>query len=440
LYGTYTRYPITNDVNKFFFTEVPNDGYKKTISLHHLDNSAINTYEDVSIYSADVTQYKSVIDRDGESYKVAILPNTDNIIYTIESNYVKMDGDNLYLSTDGGHTYGNALDISGLAEDRIVRMRLWKDGTFNIFTPTHIYYVTGWSAITEASIYEADGTTPFVPVGIAAYTSPYFDDGRMIVDGTEVYMFGNTPYKVDLDGTTRVCLYYSVDNGHTYKVAYEFNLSETLSARHTHFAKYIKAKGCYWIGTGDTTTDCHIIQATYNLLNDEWTFETLGNGLDYKWVGFDVWGNELYYTYDNTPGKVMKCNIEDVADITKHTCILDGLPNDPIGLFIGNHGDMLITLMNARSGVSPSPFTGVTDAKRMYYSKDRIKFAEIRGYVPYGAPISGDYYCFSGTNADGKILAIVNNGGDWRNTKLNGVTVWLDDYVRMSGYLGGFRK
>lgn len=437
-YGVYVKNAITSESIKFVVAQVPQNNYQHFVVIAHFDNTTLSNHKGIEIISKYHPDYALVIDREGE--RIAVEPNaiSGNIVYTIDNFCVKEVDGALYLSDDNGSTYGSGLDISSIADDRVVRMRLWKNGTFNIFTPTKVYYTDDWSTLTEADVYEEDGETEFIPEGIAAYTSPYFDDGRLIFDDVEVYLFGNTPYSSTTDGTDRVCLYYSCDNGHSYKIAYEFNTESTLQVRHTHFAKVIGNH--YWVATGDLEQNCYLLEFDYDITNDTWSYNTIGSGINYKWVGCGVYGENLYYTYDNTPGKVMRCNIQDVSNVAKHECILNDLPNDPIGLFIGKHGDMLVTLMTARSGQTTSPFSAAADSKRMYYSKDRVLFTELRGFIPYGAPTGGDYYCFSGCNNNGKILAIVNQGGNWNDTDLLHNTVWLDDYVKQAGFLGAFRK
>ena len=229
----------------------------------------------------------------------------------------------------------------------------------------------------------------------------------------------------------------SDDNGHSYKVIYEFNVQDAIRIRHIHGVVYNREYDRFICCTGDEAYHSHVIEINIDGVNDP-TFTVKGTGLVYKWAGTLFYGAYVYYCVDNTPGQVKRCKYKDIGDITKHEIILDNLPNDPIGLFIGERGDMLVTLTKYRSnGTSNSPFPLYKDQLRMYYSKDRVNFTDFIADKKTGS--SGIYYMFNGVNSDGAIIA-----GYWQDSialdqwnKLPSVS--LEEMVKRAGFPMAFK-
>lgn len=308
----------------------------------------------------------------------------------------------LQLSVDGGKTWTKSIDVSSIGT--IKTYYVFNDLTLNVFTHTKAYYSTDWTTLTECTVLDQDGTT-YVPSATDTFTTTKFYE-RQIIDGNEMLVFGN--YNITNENSSRKLIWYTVDNGHTYKVAYEFNISGARSIRHTHAVHYCEEDGKFWILTGDSAAQSYVIQGTYDSANDEWTFTDVGNSLAYKWASVVFYDGYFYYSYDVTPGYVKRGKIGDEGDTSKHETILSDLPNDCIGLYMGKHGDLLVTLSWYRSGTSTSSRTQAQDARNLYYSTDRVNFVEIDGPIPTEYPYSDTmYYLSYMPNAQGKILTAV---------------------------------
>ena len=358
-----------------------------------------------------------------------------DIIFTIGYLYVRNDNGMLKLSIDGGSTWTKSINVSSIG--LIKNIYVFKDLTLNVFTHTKAYYSDDWSTLHESTVLDADGST-YVPSATDTFTVTKTQADRTIIDGVEMYVFGN--YNITNENSSRKLIWYTKDSGHTYKVAYEFNIKGHRSIRHTHTVKYCEYDGTFWICTGDSASQSYVFKGTYDMANDSWSFADVGHSLDYKWASLQFYGDRFYYCYDNTPAKVMSGKFGDEYDISKQVAILEDLPNDAIGLFIGSTGDMLVTLSIYRTGTSTSPNTAPQDCRRMYYSSDRVSFTEIMGSTlsEYN-DANTIYYFFYGPNADGKILASLFSPTHENLADCDKVpSVFLDDMVRKAGFPNAF--
>lgn len=357
----------------------------------------------------------------------------NNIITTYKDMYVRNNNGVIQLSKNKGQTWNNGFDATSLG--LIKSCHLFANGCIAIFTHQHAYYSEDWATYHEASVYEKDGVTPYSP---STYDNFFFsrdNQERKFIGEQDLHVFGN--YGITDENNTRRIIWLSVDNGHTYKAIYEFNIQGALTIRHVHNICYNKDYDRFLCCTGDGSTESHVIEINIDGTNEP-SFVVKGTGVDFKWAGTLFFGAYVYYCLDDTPGQLKRCKYQDIGDLSKHEIILDNLPNDPIGLFVGERGDMLLTLTKYRSrGTTHSPFEVSVDQRRMYYSKDRINFTDFIGDKETSS--NGIYYGFNGVNADGKIIC-----GYWNDNltldnwnKLPSVS--LDEMVKKAGFPMAFK-
>lgn len=357
----------------------------------------------------------------------------NDIVATYKKMYVRNNNGILQLSVDSGKTWNDGFDVSSVG--LIKTYHLFNNGCIGFFTHQKAYYSEDWENFYEASVYEADGTA-YTPSTYDNFTVSRDNPERLYINGQDLFVFGN--YGITDENNTRRIIWYSKDNGHSYKVIYEFNVEGNRQIRHIHNVIYNPNNNHFLCCTGDTNLHSFVIQMDYDPDNDEWTLTTLGNNTNYKWAGVAFFGAYVYFCYDNTPGKVMKCRYNDIGDTTKWETVLDNLPNDAIGLFIGERGDMLVSVSKYRSGNSNSPFGVSVDSRRLFYSPDRVKFYDFIGDNP-GGYAETIYYGFTGVNGDGKIISGLWSGpvnlASWNKLPC----VYLDQMVKRFGFPNAFK-
>lgn len=383
-------------------------------------------------------------------YDVAIGENkeelpihSDNCIFTLGYTYVKRENDTFYLSVDGGESYTKNIgvpDIDGNTFGVLRNAYVFKNGTFVVFDHQHAYYTDDWVEWHQSTCLDISGQA-YVPTQYDTFTVAHRPP-RTIIDGEEILVFGN--YNITNESSNRTVIWYSVDNGHTFKVAYEFNVSGAAVARHIHGVYYCKHENNFWVTTGDNALQSHLMKGVYDFSSDTWQFSVVATGANYKWACLAFYNDHFYYARDYTPGIVLEGKIGDESDVTKHYVILDDLPNDVIGLFVGEQvGEMLVSISMYRTGTSTSPNTANYDSKRMWYSANRRDFVEINGNRFSELNVNGSsFFRFCGPNAEGKILA-----GFEKSTAAGGVfvdndslpSVYLDNAVRNAGFDCNFK-
>ena len=409
--------------------------YKPTKKYMYITVERENT---PSYYAEVELDINSVIKASEEAYEITpkeeyLKSIPSNIVCTYKNMYVMNDNGILKFSNDNMKTWENELDVSSYG--LIKTYHLFANGCIAFYTHQKAYYSEDWETINEASVYESDGETPYVPSTYDNFMVSRDHADRKYVGDQDLYVFGN--YGITDESNTRRNIYATFDNGHTYKVLYEFNIAGAESIRHIHSVVYNPNFDKFLCLTGDSNSESHVISFT---LTDESIsdFTVLGTGHAYKWAGSVWWGEYVYYCLDQTPGAVLKCKFTEIGDLTKHTVILDNLPNDSIGLFIGDRGDMLVTLSSYRSGDSNSPISAGIDCLNIYYSKDREHFERIHteNVTTAGSMI---YYGFYGTNSDGRIISgcLPSNVALANWGKMPSVD--LADIVKRAGFSNAFK-
>lgn len=377
--------------------------------------------------SAEINNMSSIVPKPQKPYwKANVIAVYRNMIATLESGVVK-------LSTDSGRTWNNGVDISAVATSP--RAYLYANGNLAFFTDQKAYVITDWNSYQEAPCYEADGTTVYTPSSSENFSTYWTYNERKFINGVDMYVFGN----YHTTDTVRSIIWYSVDSGLSYRIAFEFGSRETTTPtgswqiRHIHSVFYYEPKDIFLVSTGDeNATECMIFSLTYT--NGAWSVAKLaGSAREYKWTSFAVWNDKIYYTNDNSYGSVWKCAYDDISNISAHECVYDGLYNDADLVTFGKNGDMLVMISTVRNLAGqnlPSPFGTREGARVFHYSSDRKTFNELHLPVSFIRGIcSPNYY-----------IPIASNGDIYARIRNDNVatTLCLSDIVRNAGFKAAF--
>lgn len=389
------------------------------------------------------------------------------VIAVYENMIAIFDGSKIKFSTDCGSTFNSGVDVRATltnSNDFFTNAHIYANGCLAFFTKKHAYYIDpDWTSYHEAICYDTTGQeiapeTIMSEVVFKNYND-YAERKFITINGVQrdIYVFGNYKYGYD----ERALLWYSIDCGHTYKIGLDFGISNNndssviingypLNIRHIHGIIYYEPKDKFICMTGDTTpidqtsglaASC-VLELSYNENQDSWGITLLGTGRNYKWTSAAIWNKEIYYAYDNTPGKVMKCAYDDIGDVSRHQVVLEDMYNDPRHIIFGKRGDMLITQCNNRNiTVSnfEAPLSAAKESRGIYYSTNRRDFIKL--YLPvlqlvgsnepaYIKPVAKDgsvyigTYCrtTSGNNRDKGSLPSIN----------------IKDFIQSMGYPTAF--
>lgn len=368
-------------------------------------------------YEVDGTSLNIAYDIDADIVWQRNISYRHDILFTQDSMYVAYDGTTLSLSTDGGNTFTQSIDVSIVGV--IKNIHVFTDGTLNVFGHVKAYYSDDWQTLHEATVLDASGN-PYVFDTYDTFTVTRHNADRIVVDGVEMYVFGN--YCITDEYNQKKNVWYTVDKGHTYKAAYEFGKT---AVRHVHNVYFYSVDSSFWLTTGDSNAEARVMKGYYDAQNDSWSWSTLGTGYYYKWAGMDIYNGDVYWALDHTPGSVRKCAIADVSDTAKHSIVLDDTPNDCIGVVIDQDTGEMIVYLSIWGGTSET-------CRRIYYSTDRVNFEYVTGTVPSYYPYEDThYYGVYGLNTQKKILSGLYSRdndplADWDKVP----SIWLDDIVR----------
>lgn len=386
-----------------------------------------------SVITLDATNIVNKIYND--AYMIPEFPQ--NIVCTYKHMYVANVNGVLKFSNDKLKTFSKTLDVSSYG--LIKTYHLFENGCIAFFTHNKAYYSEDWTTVHEASVYESNGTTPYAMSTYDNFTNTKEDSNRKFVNGQDLFVFGN--YGITDEENTRRVIWGSFDNGHSYKVLYEFNISGAYTIRHVHTVIYNPNFDKYICACGDSQNEARVLQ--FEISGSSMTNLTeLGSGIThYMWAAVAFYGEDVYYCLENSPSAVVRVKFTEIDDPTKHHNILENLPNYPIGVFIGDHGDMLVTLTRYRASDSYSPIADKYDARKVYYSEDREHFHEIIvPDIPTRAEDVYIYYGFYSQNADGKVLSgIFDNTTGGLDTWTKMPSVALDDIVKKAGFPNAFK-
>jgi len=177
----------------------------------------------------------------------------------------------LHVSTDSSVTFPTTVSFT---DANLVRAgHIFANGNIMFTTRDNKIYLTNTDLDTpvEKTIYEADGVTPYVihTPSNATYPGWYFEiltyQERNVNEN--LHVFGNYCNAYD-NGAAPVNIYYSNDNGETYKIAYEFG--QNLNYRDNGTATGSDTTGTLLGDSGNANVSRHMHSIGYDTVNDKW--------------------------------------------------------------------------------------------------------------------------------------------------------------------------
>lgn len=365
-------------------------------------------------------------------------PNIEKIVFgdvlDIKDHFAIAVSDSgiLMLSEDYGETYTKTIDVSSVGMIKMVHP--FTDGTVLFCSDDRAYTTKDFLTFSQSVTLDLNGT-PFFPTSLDNFSIQCKDSKNQIIDDLEVLVWGNYAHQ-GANAYGAIKLWYTTDKGKTLRIAYKFAddvSDQEIRALHIHGVIFYPVDQSFWILTGDHTVDgreeSHFIKGFYNKETDTWSWNVIGSGNNFKAGNIVFYEGYAYWSWDTTPGGVVRCLYEDIADISKHELLLS-TPNDCLDIVISTHGEIIAT----------QTMWGNTDPPRnFYYSADRINFHRIEGLMPQGSVPMSMYNVIKINGANQVIGGVLNPVPGWQLTTWNlKPSAYLDKMVRNAGFKNAF--
>lgn len=265
----------------------------------------------------------------------------------------------VFLSEDNGATWPHSAEFADAA--KITFSCILLGGNILFGTGAKLYLsADNLKTITPITVKNPDGSdyvphTPQNPERPGWYFHTLSGTNSWLVNGREMVAWGN--YCNVLGGATPVNIYYSVDGGHTVKIAYAFgqnpyfrddgseggsktgallgNPANPVICRHIHTVTYSPAENAFYACTGDGDRpegfECHWLRGTYNAKKDTWDWRILlSDHLNsrYKAGGITFVGDQVYWISDSNGPQpydrgIFRCAPADIPNRAKHTLLFN---------------------------------------------------------------------------------------------------------------------
>ena len=265
----------------------------------------------------------------------------------------------IFLSEDNGDTWLYNIAFPNAAN--ITFSCILKNGTILFGAGSKLYLSTDSLKTYEQIIVKDVDSSDYVPHTPQNANHPgwYFHTLSGInswdVNGVEMLVWGN--YCNVIGGAAPVNIYYSIDNGHTVKIAYAFgqnpynrddgsagggvtgtplgNTDNPIICRHVHSVAYNPAEDAFYACTGDHDKpegyECHWLKGTYDARKDEWCWIVLVSdkmNSRYKSGGINFVDGYLYWISDANGREpydrgVFRCDPADITNPEAHTMLFN---------------------------------------------------------------------------------------------------------------------
>lgn len=229
-----------------------------------------------------------------------MLSDEETVVGTAMNYILKDEYENsvryLRLSEDCGKTWTSIENTFG----DIVFVHWFSNGSLLFATPSKCYYSNdGLTTVNESELYDLDGTT-----FVAEATEHFFQNDQsrnpiMMVGNTELVAWGDYYFN---EAAYKGRAWYSDDYGHSVRCFFKSGESviggNTISVRHTHGVLYDKYTEKFYLITGDSSSECCLIECVYS--QGSWNLTLLGQGVNYKFgdIRFDKYF--MYFVTDYT--------------------------------------------------------------------------------------------------------------------------------------------
>lgn len=250
--------------------------------------------------------------------------STPNIVAMRGDKWLKFDDvHSLYLSLDGGRTYGITLNLNGVLT-KIKFAYIFTNGTILFGDHTKMYYSTdSLSTYHESTVKGIDGNsyTPSTYNNFYAYSEP----NEIFIGGQSILVWGC--YSTDA-GTvnTNINCWYTIDHGVNIKSCFKAGVSLAgQTFKHIHAVSYNVTDNSFWLQTGDGdsgVSDCYWFKGLYDWSEDTWSWTQIrvGNqGQASKTTEMIFYNGNVYYSGDSNYGiwTVAYTNVLDAAHDTR---------------------------------------------------------------------------------------------------------------------------
>ncbi len=314
-----------------------------------------------NFFMSRIAEYKQMRDATGEYLLLAM--KGDKRVMQI--------GDHLCYSSDRGNTFNTGIavnTINTLATYPFSCVRILESGNIVIFTQHKEAYYSddNLTTVKPCTVLDKDGNTFtfHTPVN-ASYPGGYFLDFHNFIEDGGLLIYGN--YANSTTGCAPSNMFYSLDDGATWKVFYAFGQNQyytdngsangapggnvlgdatnPIVCRHIHGINK-GFDGNYYACTGDgnnTYPEMHFMKLVYDADTDAWTVTIINDQTSAMWqrmraIGIYERNGYIYWASDGMLPDVvdgvtypqhgiLRCKIEDINDITKHELIHD-LPDE----------------------------------------------------------------------------------------------------------------
>lgn len=315
--------------------------YRRSLYLPKIDNVAFCVViarkdEEAILPTDDIIEDMSYLDyedklanissNDSNKLSLLMLSDEETVVGTAMNYILKDEYENsvryLRLSEDCGKTWTSIENIFG----DIVFVHWFSNGDLLFATPSKCYYSNdGLTTVNESQLYDLDGTT-----FVAEATEHFFQNDQsrnpiMMVGNTELVAWGDYYFN---EAAYKGRAWYSDDYGHSVRCFFKSGESviggNTISVRHTHGVLYDKYTEKFYLITGDSSSECCLIECVYS--QGSWNLTLLGRGANYKFgdIRFDKFF--MYFVTDYTDTSltsrgILRCPKNGLSDFSNYKFI-----------------------------------------------------------------------------------------------------------------------